>query len=198
MLYGKRMPSFLSAIIACLILFMPSSCVIGHEVESPVADFLKQEQEPAEHGQVFGKVQQDPARLTKQEATRYTEDRQMLSRLQKANKYADELRKAFMTTDPVVPKVTRADHAPGSPIVFGADLTGQEVLTIARALGDEPVLTQFIWIRLYGSNLRLREEIRDLRARLGLETNWPSPTDTWPSEVGGTSADEGDSDKDDQ
>lgn len=142
-------------------------------------------QEPAQHGQRFGRVIQEqekpePGRLTKRQAEQYAEGREQLAVATRIQKLVAEFRLALTGTDTAAPPFVRAAND-GSPRQVGQDLSAAEIVALDEALKDEPIGTQFLWVRLYGTNQRLREEVRLLRAELGKQNDWPPANDDWPS-----------------
>lgn len=85
----------------------------------------------------------------------------------------EEFRNGFEETDPAAPKFVRENPHREGPLHYGQDLTAAEIATLAKALAGEPWEVQFLWIRLYGVNQRLRAEVKEMRDRLGLENRWP-------------------------
>lgn len=147
---------------------------------------LSAQQEPAQHGQRFGRVEQEPqqpepARLTKRQAEQYAAGRERLATATRLEKLVGEFRRALTETDTATPPYVRAAND-GSPRQVGQDITGVEIVALDTALRDEPIGTQFLWVRLYGANQRLREEVRLLRAELGKQNDWPPANDEWPDE----------------
>lgn len=147
---------------------------------------LSAQQEPAQQGQRFGRVIQEPerpepGRLTKRQSEQYAEGRERLAAVTRVNKLVSEFRRALTETNVSAPPFVRSANG-GSFRQVGQDLAGSEIVALDAALKDEPIGTQFLWVRLYGANQRLREEVRELRAELGRANGWPPVNDEWPGE----------------
>lgn len=162
-------------------------------VLSAVAPQEAPKEPPAQGEGQVGPVEQLRGGLSKREALLYAENRTKLSSALQDLEGSDEMRAmtrreaaaafraGFRETDPnrPPPSVTVRSDA---PIRLGHTFTPAQLQVIQQMIQDEPVKRQYLIWKLYGSNYRLWEQVRELKARLGEGVDWGPPTEEPPGD----------------